>query len=157
MANRLRIDVATGLPGRAYLLERLSAEIAMARRKGTRLACIALRLEPAKTLLETSAPSTVDALAKRAGEVLALGCQGDLYLCRAGSIEFGIIVPNATAPEELAARLSTLLPTGRFDDIIGSTPLSCRTGVAQLDLTTLCAVDLLATAQEILDGVPSAV
>jgi GGDEF domain-containing protein len=152
--GRLRIDVATGLPGRTHLLERLSAEIAMARRKATPLCCIALQIEPAQTIAGSFDAPTLDALAKRAGEVLALGCQGDSYLCRADVLSFAVIVPGspAASAEEFASRLTGLLPTGRFDDIVGELRLSCRAGVAQLDLTTLCAADLLAAAQEMLDG-----
>jgi signal transduction histidine kinase/PleD family two-component response regulator/HPt (histidine-containing phosphotransfer) domain-containing protein len=153
----MRVDPATGLPGRAHLLARLSAEIAMARRKASALSCIALRLEPAQILETECTPATIDALAKRSAEILTLGCLGDSYLCRICVLEFAVIVPGASAPqaEELATRLTTLLPTGKFDDIIGHIQPTCRTGVAQLDLTTVCAADLLAAAQELLEGATS--
>jgi signal transduction histidine kinase len=152
--SRSRVDQATGLPATAHLLERLSAEIAMARRKGAPLSCVVLRIEPTQSLLSTCKPPQLDALAKRCGETLALGCQGDLYLCRSDALGFAVIVPGSDAPaaQELARRLCELLPTGKFRDIIGEVALTCRGAVAQLDLTTLCAADLLAAAQEMLEG-----
>jgi signal transduction histidine kinase/PleD family two-component response regulator len=157
LAHRLRIDQATGLPGAAHLLERLSAEIAMARRKAAPLSCIALRIEPASKLLSATPAAALDALAKRAGEVLALGCRDDLYLCRADVLEFAVIVPgaNAVAADQLAQRLGTLFSSGKYGDIVNDPALSCRAAVAELDLTTLCAADLLAAAREMLEPTPS--
>jgi signal transduction histidine kinase/DNA-binding NarL/FixJ family response regulator/GGDEF domain-containing protein len=139
--SRIRIDAVTGLPGRAHFLERLSGEIAIARRKSVELACIIVRIEPS----QASDIESVDALTRQCGQALSLGCREFGYLARTGPLEFAVAALGCdpTAASALSDRLVNIPSNGAF---------TCRTGIAQLHLSTVCAADLLSAAEEIADG-----
>jgi GGDEF domain-containing protein len=105
------------------------------------LACIIVRIEPS----QASDIESVDALTRQCGQALSLGCREFGYLARTGPLEFAVAALGCdpTAASALSDRLVNIPSNGAF---------TCRTGIAQLHLSTVCAADLLSAAEEIADG-----
>ena len=102
-------DMLTGLPNRAYLTERLSTILALARRHGTLVAIMFIDLDNFKDVNDTLGHHTGDAVLKqvavRIKEVLR---EADM-VSRLGGDEFLVILSDFAAPEDAAKVADKLL------------------------------------------------
>jgi diguanylate cyclase (GGDEF)-like protein/PAS domain S-box-containing protein len=104
-------DMLTGLPNRAYLTERLTTILALARRHGTLVAIMFIDLDNFKTVNDSLGHHTGDALLKvvaaRIKEVLR---EADM-VSRLGGDEFLVILADFAAPADAAMVADKLLQT----------------------------------------------
>jgi diguanylate cyclase (GGDEF)-like protein len=144
-ARRGRVDQVTGLANRLNLMERLSAEIAMARRQGSPLACIAIQISQFETIKGQQSEQAANGVIKRIGQALEARCRGDCDVFRAAAAQLVILAPKRdfAASHALADEIGNVIAAERFGDLIGDWKLSCVLGVAELELTTSCAAELL--------------
>ncbi len=102
-------DMLTGLPNRAYLTERLTTILALARRHGTLVAIMFIDLDNFKTVNDSLGHHVGDVLLKqvavRIREVLR---EADM-VSRLGGDEFLVILADFTAPEDAAKVAEKLL------------------------------------------------
>ncbi len=102
-------DMLTGLPNRAYLIERLATILALARRHGTLVAIMFIDLDNFKTVNDWLGHHSGDALLKevatRIKEVLR---EADM-VSRLGGDEFLAILADFAAPEDAARVADKLL------------------------------------------------
>ena len=102
-------DMLTGLPNRAYLTERLTTILALARRHGTLVAIMFIDLDNFKTVNDTLGHQMGDVLLKqvavRIKEVLR---EADM-VSRLGGDEFLVILADFAAPEDAAKVAEKLL------------------------------------------------
>jgi diguanylate cyclase (GGDEF)-like protein len=128
------IDPLTGCLNHGAMRERLSEEIARARRQGTPLAVTILDLDDFKHVNDTYGHPTGDALLRHVAEALRAEYRSFDQVARYGGDEFVVILPNVRGPRAdiAAARALTALreihiarPDGGHDGIT----VSC--GVAE--------------------------
>ena len=102
-------DMLTGLPNRAYLTERLTTILALARRHGTLVAIMFIDLDNFKTVNDSLGHHVGDVLLKqiavRIKEVLR---EADM-VSRLGGDEFLVILADFAAPEDAAKVAEKLL------------------------------------------------
>ncbi len=93
-------DMLTGLPNRAYLTERLSTILALARRHGTLAAIMFIDLDNFKTVNDTLGHHVGDALLKHvAARIKEVLREADM-VSRLGGDEFLVILADFAAPED---------------------------------------------------------
>jgi diguanylate cyclase (GGDEF)-like protein/PAS domain S-box-containing protein len=104
-------DMLTGLPNRAYLTERLTTILALARRHGTLVAIMFIDLDNFKTINDTLGHHVGDALLKQvAARIKEVLREADL-VSRLGGDEFLVILADFAAPEDAAKVAEKLLQT----------------------------------------------
>ncbi|WP_428938460.1 ATP-binding protein [Fontivita pretiosa] len=153
-ATKLRVDPLTGLPNQIYLAERLSAEVSLARRCGSPLACIVLEIGNFATLSASQSPETMGAVLKRIAGVLSARCGGDYRLFKLEGGRFVVVMPEtaASAAEQFASQLRELVAGSSLMDLLGTQPVECVTGIAELGLRTVCGISLLNEAIKALEA-----
>jgi diguanylate cyclase (GGDEF)-like protein/PAS domain S-box-containing protein len=102
-------DMLTGLPNRAYLVERLTTILALARRHGTLVAIMFIDLDNFKAINDTRGHHTGDALLKQvAARIKEVLREADM-VSRLGGDEFLAILADFAAPEDAAKVADKLL------------------------------------------------
>ena len=102
-------DMLTGLPNRAYLTERLSTILALARRHGTLVAIMFIDLDKFKTVNDTLGHHAGDTLLKQvATRIKGMLREADM-VSRLGGDEFLVILTDLAAPEYAATVAQKLL------------------------------------------------
>lgn len=102
-------DMLTGLPNRAYLTERLTTILALARRHGTLVAILFIDLDNFKIVNDSLGHHSGDALLKEvAARIKAMLREADM-VSRLGGDEFLVILADLTAPEDAAKVANKLL------------------------------------------------
>jgi diguanylate cyclase (GGDEF)-like protein/PAS domain S-box-containing protein len=104
-------DMLTGLPNRAYLVERLNTILALARRHGTLVAIMFIDLDNFKTVNDTRGHHTGDALLKEVAERIKEVLREADMVSRLGGDEFLAILADFAAPEDAAKVAEKLLQT----------------------------------------------
>jgi CheY-like chemotaxis protein len=134
-APRLRVDPETGLPNRNHMLERLSTLIALARRRGGPLACIAIQVRMAQ-------PNPV--VFKRVAALLESCCQQHHELFRVDASNFMLVAPDqdSTAVQEYGSEVERRLASDKFTDLTGPGGPALAMAVSELRLTTMSAAEL---------------
>ncbi len=142
---RLHVDPVTGLPNRTHLLERLSTQIAFARQRHTPLTCIELVIPE---LDQVTKPG--DGLVKHLASFLETHVGTEAELFRTDTGRFVIVVPDRSSADaiDFVDRLEKLLSREKFTDEGKPRPLSIVHGIAELNLTTTSAGELLSDACE---------
>jgi diguanylate cyclase (GGDEF)-like protein/PAS domain S-box-containing protein len=104
-------DMLTGLPNRAYLVERLTTILALARRHGTLVAIMFIDLDNFKTVNDSLGHHSGDALLKEvAARIKEVLREADM-VSRLGGDEFLVILADFAAPEDAAKVAEKLLQT----------------------------------------------
>ena len=104
-------DMLTGLPNRAYLTERLTTILALARRHGTLVAIMFIDLDNFKVVNDTLGHHVGDALLKQvAGRIKEVLREADM-VSRLGGDEFLVILADLAAPEDAGKVADKLLQT----------------------------------------------
>ena len=102
-------DMLTGLPNRAYLTERLTTILALARRHGTQVAIMFIDLDNFKTVNDSLGHHIGDALLKElAGRIKEVLREADM-VSRLGGDEFLVILSDLAAPDDAAKVAEKLL------------------------------------------------
>ena len=102
-------DMLTGLPNRAYLTERLSTILALARRHGTLVAIMFIDLDNFKTVNDTLGHHSGDVVLKQvAARIKEVLREADM-VSRLGGDEFLVILSDFAAPEDAAKVADKLL------------------------------------------------
>jgi diguanylate cyclase (GGDEF)-like protein/PAS domain S-box-containing protein len=102
-------DMLTGLPNRAYLTERLTTILALARRHGTLVAIMFIDLDNFKTVNDSLGHHSGDALLKEvAARIKEVLREADM-VSRLGGDEFLVILADFAAPEDAAKVAEKLL------------------------------------------------
>ncbi|HWP40947.1 MAG TPA: ATP-binding protein, partial [Tepidisphaeraceae bacterium] len=91
-ATKLRVDPLTGLPNQVYLAERLSAEVSLARRSGSPLACIVLEISNYPLLAASRPVETMEAVLQRIAGVLSTRCGGEYRLFKLEGARFVVVM-----------------------------------------------------------------
>jgi len=104
-------DMLTGLPNRAYLIERLTTILALARRHGTLVAVMFIDLDKFKTVNDSLGHHSGDALLKEvAARIKEVLREADM-VSRIGGDEFLAILADFATPEDAAKVADKLLQT----------------------------------------------
>ena len=104
-------DMLTGLPNRAYLIERLTTILALARRHGTLVAVMFIDLDKFKTVNDSLGHHCGDALLKEvAARIKEVLREADM-VSRIGGDEFLAILADFATPEDAAKVADKLLQT----------------------------------------------
>jgi diguanylate cyclase (GGDEF)-like protein/PAS domain S-box-containing protein len=102
-------DMLTGLPNRAYLTERLTTILALARRHGTLVAIMFIDLDNFKTVNDSLGHHVGDVLLKQvAARIKEVLREADM-VSRLGGDEFLVILADFAAPEDAAKVAEKLL------------------------------------------------
>jgi diguanylate cyclase (GGDEF)-like protein len=112
LRHRAHHDTLTGLPNRAYLIERLEQALGLARQEGKRVAVLYLDLDHFKEVNDTLGHSVGDDLLRAAADRLNATIRSGDTLARLGGDEFAVVQTDVTgAPdcETLARRLTEVL------------------------------------------------
>ncbi len=133
LAQRARIDGLTGLWNRTFFDQRLSEELADARRYSTTLSLIMADLDGFKALNDTHGHPFGDQVLEEFSKLLTHGRQGDIP-CRYGGEEFCVILPHtsARAAVRVAERLREALKALHWDGHDGQV-VTASFGVADLE------------------------
>ncbi|MBC7784942.1 MAG: Hpt domain-containing protein, partial [Burkholderiales bacterium] len=152
--SKVHVDPRTGLANRSNLLERLSAEIALARRQGTPLGCIVIHIDQFAEIESRFSSEAADSVIKRIAAGMDALHRDEIDIFRPDTSHLIILAPgkNADGAHALASEVGQWIGAQRFADLIGDWSLLCIFGIVELKLTTPCAADLLALAiKEIAD------
>jgi diguanylate cyclase (GGDEF)-like protein/PAS domain S-box-containing protein len=104
-------DMLTGLPNRAYLTERLTTILALARRHGTKVAIMFIDLDNFKTVNDALGHHSGDALLKEVAARIREVLRESDMVSRLGGDEFLAILADFTAHEDAALVAEKLLQT----------------------------------------------
>jgi len=102
LAKKAQIDGLTGLWNRGHFDQRLSSEIALARRTGHPLACVMVDVDHFKQINDNHGHPTGDEVIRRVGQILCDCVRIEDVVCRYGGEEFAILMPNTTAERAAA-------------------------------------------------------
>jgi diguanylate cyclase (GGDEF)-like protein len=98
---QVRHDELTGLPNRLLFKERLSQEIASARREGRRLALLYIDLDRFKSINDSLGHTAGDELLEQTARRMRTCLRESDTLARLGGDEFAIILPNVAGPQSV--------------------------------------------------------
>jgi diguanylate cyclase (GGDEF)-like protein len=145
---RSHADPLTGLPNRLNLLERLSAEMSIARRGDGELACIAIRIDQLDAVAQQVSQAAADAIIRRLAAMFEAHCDHRGTVYRADERHFVVVVSSMRHPEalELMQQLTERATAERFADLIGDRKLGIVAAHAQLSLCTVSAASLIEAA-----------
>jgi diguanylate cyclase (GGDEF)-like protein len=145
---RSHADSLTGLPNRLNLLERLSAEMSIARRGDGELACIAIRIDQLDAVAQQVSQAAADAIIRRLAAMFEAHCDHRGTVYRADERHFVVVVSSMRHPEalELMQQLTERATAERFADLIGDRKLGIVAAHAQLSLCTVSAASLTEAA-----------
>ncbi len=94
LTRKAQIDMLTGLRNRAYLDERLAAEIALATRSGRPLSLVMIDLDHFKLLNDGYGHPFGDLVLQRVGDLLGRIVRPYDVACRYGGEELALILPD---------------------------------------------------------------
>lgn len=117
-------DSLTGLPNRVFLKERMSFEIARARRNNTKFAILYLDLDRFKVINDTLGHETGDLLIKELANRLKLAIRTDDLVARMGGDEFVILLPGLFHVELVGKIASKILDTVKQPMVIDGKKLN---------------------------------
>ena len=141
-------DVLTEVPNRRFYYERLSQEVARARRKGHQLSIALIDLDYFKTLNDRAGHRAGDQVLKFFAQFLRANLRQEDVVCRLGGAEFTLLLPDTSVPNAkiLIERIRAKLDRIELS-IDGQTrcELSFSCGLASYQ-TGLLAEDLLEEA-----------
>jgi len=100
--HRAYHDNLTGLPNRAYFVERLTETLALARRQGHPCGLMFIDLDRFKIVNDSLGHGAGDLLLKAVSERIAGCLRGNDLLFRMGGDEFTVLLPHIEAPEDAA-------------------------------------------------------
>jgi diguanylate cyclase (GGDEF)-like protein len=98
---QVRHDELTGLPNRLLFKERLSQEIASARREGRRLALLYIDLDRFKSINDSLGHTAGDELLEQTARRMRTCLRESDTLARLGGDEFAIILSNVAGPQSV--------------------------------------------------------
>jgi len=104
-------DMLTGLPNRAYLTERLTTILALARRHATLVAIMFIDLDNFKTVNDSLGHHVGDALLKEVAARIKVVLREADMVSRLGGDEFLVILADFAAPEDAGKVADKLLQT----------------------------------------------
>ena len=123
-----RHDTLTGLPNRRLFQEALGREIALARRRGGRVAILCCDLDRFKAVNDTFGHPAGDALLRVVAERLRAALREGDMVARLGGDEFAVILPDPDGARRIASvARRIILSLGRPVDLDG---LSAAIGVS---------------------------
>jgi diguanylate cyclase (GGDEF)-like protein len=96
LTQRAQVDALTGLRNRAYLDERLAAEVAGSARSGRPLSLVMMDLDHFKNLNDTFGHPFGDLVLQRVGDFLARSVRPCDVACRYGGEELAVILTDTT-------------------------------------------------------------
>lgn len=105
-------DALTGLPNRALMLDRLGHAVAVARRKGTRLALLSIDLNNFKSINDTLGHGVGDQMLQSAAGAMVLAIRDGDIVSRYGGDEFLILlndIEHATDASQVAEKVVSAL------------------------------------------------
>ena len=126
-------DTLTGLPNRALLLERLTQEMAHARRSGRQLALLYIDLDHFKKINSTQGHEAGERLLCQVAERLSSCTREGDTVARLGGDEFVILLPGLAHPKQaarLAGEMQALLAEPFLLDASNSSHVGASVGVA---------------------------
>ena len=134
LSKKAMIDALTGLWNRAYLDQRVLAELALSRRHQRPLACIMADLDHFKTINDRFGHHFGDVVLRAVARALQESCRTEDIVCRYGGEEFALLLPNTAAVGalELADRLHRAVETVSFEPDGTEVKVTCSFGVAEL-------------------------
>ncbi len=96
LTQRAQVDALTGLRNRAYLDDRLAAEVAASARSGRPLSLVMMDLDHFKNLNDTFGHPFGDLVLQRVGDFLARSVRPCDVACRYGGEELAVILTDTT-------------------------------------------------------------
>ncbi len=126
-------DPLTGLANRTLLMEELQRALALARRKGERVALLFLDLNGFKAVNDRHGHSIGDALLKGVAQRLQRQVRASDLLCRQGGDEFVLMIgeaPDDDCLRELVVKLLNSLESP-YPELPGDVRISASVGVAR--------------------------
>lgn len=124
LTQRAQLDALTGLRNRAYLDERLTAEIAVARRSERPLSLVMIDLDHFKSLNDGYGHPFGDLVLQRVGDALARSIRPGDVACRYGGEELAVVLPDTDVAgahamaERLRQVIKALLLTPRGKPVV---------------------------------------
>ncbi|MDP9173252.1 MAG: response regulator [Planctomycetota bacterium] len=126
------VDGLTGLWNRAYLDLHLNSHFSLARRSGSPLACVVVKLDQRNTLVAEHGEEVAEQVVRSVARVLLSQCRAEDIVCRYSAWRFVILVSgaNRAAGGLLAERLRTGIEqqSGIYAGI--QTNITCSFGVS---------------------------
>ena len=121
-------DTLTGLPNRAFLLQKLKDAIAMAKRTKTKIAVIFLDLDGFKTVNDRFGHDTGDKLLKVAAQLFTGSVRETDTVARYGGDEFIVLLQGIRSGQEAAISARRILES--FSDILEIDSYKCKVGTS---------------------------
>ncbi len=135
LSQRALLDGLTRLHNRAYLDERLAAEVAHALRLNQTFSCVMVDIDKFKALNDTYGHPFGDQVLRTIGRMIGQGCRAEDISCRYGGEEFAILTPTvgAAGAAVLAERLRQQIAAESFrhEDVL--VKVTCSFGIAEFD------------------------
>ncbi|MGC4031571.1 MAG: diguanylate cyclase [Tepidisphaeraceae bacterium] len=148
LSKKAMIDGLTGLWNRGYLDERVSEEIAWAKRHGRRLSCVMIDADHFKSVNDTYGHGFGDIVLRGIATAIQDCCRTEDVACRYGGEEFVLLLreTDAMSALKLAERIRTTIAAMTFtrDDI--SIKVTCSLGIAELQPSETDIIDLADSA-----------
>ena len=143
-SRRAMRDGLTGLWNRAYLNDRMAAEIEACTRHGRELSAIMFDLDHFKSLNDKYGHATGDDALRAVAGLLPHVCRGEDLPCRYGGEEFVVLCPDVglDGAATLAERIRSTLEALVVKTPLGDVNVTCSLGVSELARGT----ELLASA-----------
>jgi two-component system, cell cycle response regulator len=134
LSKKAMIDGLTGLWNRGYLDQRLTEELAFAKRHKTPMACVMLDVDHFKSINDKYGHGFGDLVLKGIANILQQLCRDEDICCRYGGEEFAILVrsTDGVSANLFAERLRKGVETATFKSGLLSTSVTCSFGVADL-------------------------
>jgi diguanylate cyclase (GGDEF)-like protein len=145
---QVRHDDLTGLPNRLLFKERLSQEIASARREGRRLALLYIDLDRFKSINDSLGHTAGDELLEQTARRMRACLRESDTLARLGGDEFAIILPNVSGPQSVTTVAELIVESLSDPFVIGQQEsyVSASIGVAMCPTDGRDSEDLLKKA-----------
>jgi diguanylate cyclase (GGDEF)-like protein len=141
LSEKAMIDGLTGLRNRAYLDERLDAEVAESARYSKPLACVMLDIDHFKRFNDQHGHAVGDQVLRQVAAVLRETARAQDVVCRYGGEEFCVLLPcvNVGQAAAFAERARAALETQAVELRAGNVSVTASFGVS--DTTGLTAID----------------
>lgn len=135
LQQRAQIDGLTSLRNRAYLNERLTAEISRINRRPEPLGAIMMDVDHFKSINDTYGHATGDEVLRSIGEVLNTRTRKEDIVARYGGEEFTILTPGVghDGTYQLAERLRRTIEGLSIRGRAGPIRVTCSFGISYFD------------------------
>ncbi len=133
LSQKAQLDGLTGLWNRAYLDQRLAAELSNVLRHKSVLSCVMLDVDHFKSINDRFGHPCGDEVLRLLGRILLEQCRAEDVVCRYGGEEFAILTPavNSAGAVILAERLRVAIAAASFTHVGAALTLTCSFGVAE--------------------------